>query len=199
MRSVTSMPRMRDVSLVACIALFPSPAWRSARHLALTLKSQEAQKTCLDQVPSEFPCLKHHRPAQNAPSAQEYHASCSTEIGGGAEAVKPCIRNQSPESCRFGWSKIWVWITFDKQSYRARFWVHSPSVRVLYSVKGEPKSPTATSPAWPPCHPGYRHFQVLLDISMSFHHSLHHPTLWKATSLRTGFAPKNMRIPDKGK
>ena len=91
MQSITAMPKTGDVSLAASTALLPGPTWRSARNRVRTPKSQEAPKTGWDQVPSEFPCLKHHRPAQNPQSAQGYHVSCSTEIGGGPEEAKPFI------------------------------------------------------------------------------------------------------------
>lgn len=82
------MPKMWDISLAACVTLWPVPAWRSAQHRVLALKSP---KTCLDQVPSEFPCLKHRSPAPNPQPAQEYNTSHSTEIGGGPGEDKPFV------------------------------------------------------------------------------------------------------------
>lgn len=138
---------MWDISLAACITLWPVPAWRSARHRVLTLKSP---KTCLVQAPSGFPCLKHHSPAPNPQPAQEYIASHSTEIGDGSGEAKPFNWNQSLESCWLGLNEIWIWTSFDRESYWAGFCVLSPLFMYHYSVNREPVLPTTTSSARPP-------------------------------------------------
>lgn len=138
---------MGHVSLVACIALSPGPASRSV----LTPKSRETPKNLLWSGPKRFPCLKHHRPAPSPPSARGYRGSCSVAIGGGPEEAKPFIGNQSPQSCRSGWSKIWIWTTFEKWLRLSQILGQIAYVCVqLRCEPREPVPPTTPSPAQPP-------------------------------------------------
>lgn len=170
------------------VSLLPSAAWRRVWHCAFTPKSQEEPKTCLDEVPSEFPGRKHHWPAQKPQSAQGYHVSCSTGIDVAPEESKPFTWFQV--NPLLGWRKIQMWATFYELWCWARCQASSPILASSYRT--EKLLSTATSLARPSCCASKSSWT-------SQWHFIIHGVVPLRKLTRTRFTAKNTWIPHKGK